>query len=147
MRTGPQYSSGHMKPLILSLLLVFASVIPAAAQIWALGGYDVVSYQKSGRPIPGRTDIATMWQGKIWHFATEENRARFEADPRSYAPGFGGLCPVSLAEGTKQKGDPRYFVIIGKRLYLLRSAAAERQLLSAPREVIMQARETLSRMR
>ena len=136
-----------MKPLIFSLFVALASAVPAFAQDWALGGYDAVGYSQSGRAVPGRTDIATMWKGQVWHFASEENRARFEADPRSYAPGFGGLCPVTLSEGKKQQGDPRHFVIIGQRLYLLRSGAAERRLLESPRKIIMEAREALARMR
>lgn len=60
--------------------------LAAVAQDWALEGYDPVGYVAQGRPVPGRSDIATMWKGKIWHFASEDNRARFEADPQGYAP-------------------------------------------------------------
>ncbi|MDP5305929.1 YHS domain-containing (seleno)protein [Paracoccus spongiarum] len=136
-----------MKNIVLALLLSLVAVVPAVADDWALDGYDVVSYLRGGQPVPGRSDIATMWKGRQWHFATEENRARFEADPRAYMPGFGGLCPVSLSMGRAQEGDPRHFVIIGKRLYLLRSQLAEQQIMAAPRDVLMRAKRTWIKLR
>lgn len=136
-----------MKHIALTLMLCLTAGIPAAADQWALGGYDVVSYLRSGNPKPGRSDIATMWQGRQWHFASEENRQRFEADPRTYVPGFGGLCPVSLADGQRQQGDPRHFVVVGKRLYLLRSEAAERRFMAEPRDILMRAKQAWAALR
>jgi YHS domain-containing protein len=129
-----------MKSLCSFLFLLSAPALPAVAQDWALGGYDPVSYFQTHQPRAGRSEISTMWRGEIWHFATEENRSRFEADPRSYTPVFGGLCPVALSEGRMKAGDPRYFVMIGKRLYLLSSSAAEERLMAEPRKILTQAR-------
>ncbi len=112
--------------LLVTALLLYP--LAAVAQDWALEGYDPVGYVAQGRPVPGRSDIATMWKGKIWHFASEDNRARFEADPQGYAPGFAGNCPVSLSEGRMERGDPRYFMVVGSTLYLMRSAQAQRQM-------------------
>jgi YHS domain-containing protein len=130
-----------MKTLLLSLMLTLAPALPVMAQDWAIDGFDAVGFLESGRPIPGRGDISTLWKGKVWHFATEENRNRFEADPRSFAPAFGGLCPVALSEGRRVAGDPRDFVIIENRLYLVGSNRAVRKLQQAPREVLSRARE------
>lgn len=117
-----------MKPLILSLCMCLTPALPALAEDWAMDGFDAVGFVQSGRPVPGRGDIATMWKGQVWHFATEENRAQFESNPRSYAPAFGGFCPVALAEGRRVPGDPRHFVVIGDRLYLLGSGRSVRAL-------------------
>ena len=130
-----------MKTLLLSLMLTLAPALPVMAQDWAIDGFDAVGFLESGRPIPGRGDISTLWKGKVWHFATEENRNRFEADPRSFAPAFGGLCPVALSEGRRVAGDPRHFVIIENRLYLVGSNRAVRKLKQAPHEVLSRARE------
>lgn len=143
---SPDPAIKSMKHLILSCLLGLATVLPACAQDWALNGYDPVAYS-SGRPMPGRSDIATMWKGRIWHFASEENRNRFEADPRAFAPAFDGLCPVSLTEGRRIEGDPRHFAIVGKKLYLLRSDDALRQFWQAPRQVLQTARQRYSVLR
>jgi YHS domain-containing protein len=128
-----------MKSLHLPLILFSAAALPAVAQDWALGGYDPVSYFQTPNPQAGRSEIATMWKGEIWHFSSEENRNRFEADPRSFSPAFGGLCPVALSEGRRKLGDPRHFVMIGKKLYLLSSGAAEARLLAAPIKILGQA--------
>ncbi|MFN4061201.1 MAG: YHS domain-containing (seleno)protein [Paracoccus hibiscisoli] len=130
-----------MRALALSLLLTLVPALPAAAQDWAVGGFDPVGYAQAGRALPGRSDIATMWRGQLWHFSSEENRARFEADPRSYAPALGGMCPVSVVEGRPQPGDPRHFALVGGRLYLLESGAAERRLMQDPSGITQAARQ------
>lgn len=135
-----------MKRLFASVLIFLAVALPAAAQDWALNGFDPVGYFVQGRAVPGEPDIVTRWRGKSWHFASEENRLMFEANPRAYAPGFGGYCPVALSEGVRESGDPRQFVIIGQRIYLLRSAAAARQLMADPRTVLTKARKAWSQM-
>lgn len=136
-----------MKPLILSISLILASPFPCIADDWALGGYDAVGYASSGRADPGRRDIATMWKGKVWHFTSEENQTRFEANPTQFAPAFDGLCPVSLADGRKQRGDPRFFAVINNKLYLLRSGAELRKIRQAPEKILDDARSVWTTMK
>lgn len=128
-----------MKTLLVSLILTSALAVPARAQDWAMDGFDAVVLLEQGRPVPGRGDIATLWKDQIWHFATEENRSRFEADPRSFAPALGGLCPVALSEGRRVQGDPRHFLVIGGRLYLMGSARARQELRGNPQAILEQA--------
>lgn len=135
-----------MRHLILSLVLC-AAAVPALAQDWALGGYDPVGYGSDGRAVPGRSDIATMWQGKLWHFASEENRTRFEADPRAFAPAFEGNCVVSLSEGRRERGDPRHFALLGGTLYLTRSGATEQQFRRDPQGTVERARQAWARLK
>lgn len=132
--------SDTMKPLIFLLMLLGAPVLPANAEGLALGGYDVVAYD-SGNAVPGRREIMTMWRGKLWHFTSEENRDSFEANPREFTPEFGGLCPVSLANGRDASGNPRLFALIDGRLYLLRSKSDLRQLREAPEQILSKARQ------
>lgn len=113
---------------------------PALAADWAMGGYDPVALRREGRAVAGAAAIYTYWRGKMWHFASEDNRAVFEANPRAYIPGFDGLCPIALTEGRPSLGDPLHFVIIGDRIYLTRSETARRRLLADPRAVLMAAK-------
>lgn len=129
-----------MKKLLIPIFLSFASVLPAAAQDWALEGFDPVGYIRQNRALPGRSDIATMWKGKVWHFASEENRARFEADPRTYMPVFDGYCPVELSKGRFLMGDPTYFAVSDHRIYLLRSRAAQREFSQDTGPILSRAR-------
>ena len=127
-----------LRAILVTLLL--AVPLPSFADNWALGGMDAVAYRSQGAAVAGRSDLVTKWSGQNWHFSTEENRAAFEANPRAFAPGFDGLCPVSLAEGRPQPGNPHNFAVIGDRLYLTRSAYARQQLLAAPRQILMKAK-------
>lgn len=112
------------------------SPLTAAAQDWALDGMDPVAYRAKGEAVPGQGNIVTHWHGMAWHFSSEENRASFEADPRAYAPALDGNCVVALAEGRAERGDPRFFVIIGQRTYLTRSAAARERLRRDPKQYL-----------
>ncbi len=129
-----------MKSRLIAILILLAPSGVATAQDWALEGFDPVGYREQGRALPGRSDIATMWKGRVWHFASEENRARFEADPRAFAPGLNGFCPVALSEGREEPGDPQHFVIVGQRVYFLNSDADQRKFLAEPRDILMQAK-------
>ncbi|MFV0408355.1 MAG: YHS domain-containing (seleno)protein [Paracoccus sp. (in: a-proteobacteria)] len=127
-----------LKTLTLMTLLQFP--LSALADDWALGGYDPVAYMTQDAAIAGQGEISTSWRGKEYHFASDENRALFEANPRAYAPGFDGLCVVALAEGRREPGDPRHFVIIGQRTYLVSSPEQREELLADPRALLMRAK-------
>lgn len=58
----------------------------------------------------------TLWRGKALAF---RQRAEHRGTPKAYAPGLDGLCAVALSEGRSEPGNPRYFVVIGQRTYLL----------------------------
>lgn len=125
--------------LILAMSLLFPMTVFARG--WGIGGYDPVAYVTRDAALQGSANISTAWRGKQYHFVSEENRGLFEANPRAYIPGFDGYCVVSLSNGNKTRGDPRYFVIIGQRVYLVKSEARKAELLAHPREILMKAKE------
>lgn len=94
---------------------------------FAVSGYDVVAYfdkQQSavGEPqppaTPGKASITADHNGATFAFASEENRARFLADPASYAPAFDGHCAYGVAKGGKVPGNPNLWRIVDGKLYL-----------------------------
>ncbi len=85
----------------------------------AIGGYDTVAYFTSGAPVRGRPEIAVMWKGAVWLFSSMSNRERFEANPRVYAPQYGGYCAYGVSRGYTMKTDPTSWQIIGGKLYLI----------------------------
>lgn len=124
-----------MKPLSASLLsLVFAAcashepapatattALTKATQEYLLDpgriavlGYDVVSYFPEGgaRPVPGKPELRAELDGVVYHFATPEHRALFEADPGRFQPAYGGWCAHAMADGGRK-------VIINPTRYLL----------------------------
>lgn len=83
----------------------------------AVAGYDVVSYQRGG-PEKGFGTFASTYRGVIYHFASGENRMRFNMDPDRYVPTYGGWCATAMADGKKVSIDPTNFTIDEGRLNL-----------------------------
>jgi YHS domain-containing protein len=84
----------------------------------AVGGYDTVAYFKDGKPVEGAKAFEMKHNGATWRFANAENLAAFRADPAKYAPQYGGHCAWAAANGYTAKGDPKYWKVVGGKLYL-----------------------------
>ena len=85
----------------------------------AISGYDAVAYFVSGAAVRGRPDIAVTWRGAVWQFSNRRNREVFEANPRAYAPQYGGYCAYGVAQGQATGTDPLAWHIIDGKLYLI----------------------------
>ena len=84
----------------------------------ALQGYDPVAYFTVGEPTRGDWTITTIHNDATYRFATEENKAAFEADPEAYLPEYGGYCAFGAAMGFKFDGDPLHWKIVEGELFL-----------------------------
>lgn len=84
----------------------------------AIEGFDPVAYFVDARPELGLGAFEASEAGAVWRFRNEGNRASFVAHPDIYGPQFGGYDPNDLARGVTVAGNPRFWVIAGKRLYL-----------------------------
>ena len=84
----------------------------------ALEGFDAVSYFVSGKPVSGRANLSTQYKGVTWRFASADNLAAFKANPRKYAPQYGGHCAWGTARGYAVRGDPKVWRIVSGKLYL-----------------------------
>lgn len=84
----------------------------------ALSGYDPVAYFDSGKPAEGKANIVAKYNGAIYHFASEEHRKAFQAEPTKYAPTYGGWCATAMADGKKVEIDPKNFKVTNGRLFL-----------------------------
>lgn len=84
----------------------------------AIRGYDPVAYHLEGKPVLGKPEFKTEWNGAEWRFASAANRDAFVADPKRYAPAFGGFCAFGASRGYKVSTDPDAFAIEGGTLYL-----------------------------
>jgi YHS domain-containing protein len=85
-----------------------------------LGGFDPVSYFPEGGGMPRRGDprFAAARDGRVYRFASDENRVRFEATPGRYEPEFGGWCAYAVANGYKFEVDPESYLVDGGRLFV-----------------------------
>src|SRR5687767_13781579 len=76
-----------------------APAVYAASDGLAAVGYDVTAYFTQGKPVRGSAKHELMLKGATWRFASEESKARFQADPTAYAPEFGGYCAWAVSQG------------------------------------------------
>lgn len=97
------------------------SHVYSASDSTAIDGYDVVSYFTDGTPERGDPNHAVIWKGVVWQFASDEHREIFEANPRAYAPQYGGFCAYGVAMGQVLQTDPTVWRIHEGKLYLIHS--------------------------
>ena len=94
---------------------------------YAVSGYDVVAYrglaqseigQSQPAAVPGKAAITAEYNGAVFAFSSEENRAEFVANPAYYAPQYDGHCAYGVSRGGKVPGNPHLWRIVDDKLYL-----------------------------
>ena len=110
--------------LALSFVTLFFSSFSWAAHKANLqeghgaAGYDVVSYIKELKAIPGDNKWATSYQGVTYLFKSDANREEFMKSPHTYVPAYGGWCAYAMAENEEVEVDPKTFKVINGKTYL-----------------------------
>lgn len=105
----------------------------------AIGGYDTVAFFIEGNAVQGHSDHAVIWKGAVWRFVSEDNQYSFEADPRAFAPMFGGYCAYAVSQGYLVSGSPQSWQIVEDRLYLLFNTEVQEIWRGEMSELIVQA--------
>jgi len=102
----------------------------------AIGGYDPVAFFTDGKPMIGRGDVELRYDGVVWRFRNEGNRAAFVERPDVYMPQFGGYDPLGVAHGVAVPGNPDLWVIVGERLFLFYDHARRDQFVASSERFI-----------
>lgn len=84
---------------------------------FAVDGYDVVSFYL-GRPVRGKSQYVTSWNGALWKFSSQANLDRFVKSPEEYAPAYGGYCAWAVAKGKLARGKAKHWTLKDGKLYL-----------------------------
>ena len=84
----------------------------------AIKGYDPVAYFTDGKPVRGLPEIEYEWDELRFHFASDEHRDLFKADPARYAPQFGNFCAMALSKGEIVVADPENWLVRDGKLYV-----------------------------
>jgi hypothetical protein len=66
----------------------------------------------------GSPAITHEWNGASWHFASEQSRELFKANPGKYAPQFGGYCAWAVSNNYTADADPEAWKIVNGKLYV-----------------------------
>jgi hypothetical protein len=107
----------------------------------AIEGFDPVAYFIQNEPALGLPDFEAAQAGAVWRFRNEGNRASFVAHPEIYGPQFGGYDPVDVARGVAFAGNPRFFAVVGQRLYLFGIEAHRDAFAADPGHYLPEAKE------
>ena len=84
----------------------------------AIDGYDPVAYHIRGKELKGDPEHSIVWNGVIWQFDSADNKTLFQADPKRYAPKFGGYCAIAISKGVTAKVNPKIWHIENSKLFL-----------------------------
>ena len=106
--------------IIGTLILSFTSLSNAAQEhsIVGVGGYDLVSYHTSKKPLPGNGNHIVRHDGVNYLFSSKKNAEKFKANKEAYLPAYGGYCAYGASVGKKFIGDPTVWEIVDDKLYL-----------------------------
>lgn len=118
---------GH-KMKKLGLLLLLLTAVPAFAQTKsllnldkqaiAIQGYDPVAFFTQNRPVKGRPEFESKYNGARYLFASAEDKAAFAANPAKYEPQFGGFCAFAVSRGHTAPVKIEAFQIVNGRLLM-----------------------------
>jgi len=116
-----------LQALVLAAALALAAPLAHAGNQLpvAVGGYDVVSYHTEESPVRGHARFNHFWNGAVWFFSSQENRAAFAENPEAYAPAFDGYCAFAAALNYAAPGDPLVYTVHDGALYLNVSERAQ----------------------
>jgi YHS domain-containing protein len=67
----------------------------------------------------GKKEYKLEYMGADWYFSSKGNLEKFKADPKKFAPQYGGYCAWAIAEKKSfASGDPMQWSIVDGKLYL-----------------------------
>ena len=84
----------------------------------ALEGYCPVAYFAVNKPLRGKPEYASTYEGIEYHFVSADAQAAFDKEPAKYIPAYGGWCAFGMAVQDKFPVDPRNFKIVNGQLML-----------------------------
>lgn len=140
-------SPGTAGLLLLSALVSLSAVSAVRAQEGktspAMHGYCPASYLLTGKAVKGDPKLAVTHNGKVYHLANADAKAKFEADPGQYLPQFDGFCAASLGgiKSMRNEPDPTVFEIVDGKVYLFVSQRHRKVFVSQTKKFLSKATE------
>ena len=115
-----------MKKIFLFLLLFVTlpafgqnkSLLNVDKQGVAIQGYDPVAFFTQNKPVKGRPEFESKYNGARYLFATAEDKATFDANPAKYEPQFGGFCAYAASQNHTAPVKIEAFQIVNGRLLM-----------------------------
>jgi YHS domain-containing protein len=84
----------------------------------AIQGYDPVAFFTQNRPVKGRPEFESKYNGARYLFASAEDKSTFDANPAKYEPQFGGFCAYAASQNHTAPVKIEAFQIVNGRLLM-----------------------------
>lgn len=101
----------------------------------AADGFCLVTLRDSQQWVDGLPETQVVFDGQIYWFASNKQRAIFLADPSRYLPAFAGDCVVSFLDSEKRiAGSSEFGLIHDGRVFFFRSAQEQQEFEANPKK-------------
>ncbi len=84
----------------------------------AIQGYDPVAFFTENKPVKGKPELASKYDGAVYYFASKEHKDLFDTDSAKYIPAYGGYCAYGVSKNKLGEIDVNAFQIVNDRLLL-----------------------------
>jgi YHS domain-containing protein len=99
----------------------------------AIRGFCIVTLREQQEWVAGSSVQQLIFDGQIYWFQGQRERAIFAASPLRYVPVLAGDCVVRFAaSGVRTPGDPQHGVLHNRRLFFFSSPEAQSQFEADP---------------
>ena len=100
-----------------------------------LEGFCVVTLREQQEWQLGSEANQVVFDGQLYWFASQRQRAMFAATPQRYVPALAGNCVVTFAEsGVRKRGDPQYGILHNKQLFFFQGEAEQEKFRGHPEQ-------------
>jgi YHS domain-containing protein len=89
-----------------------------------LDGYDPVAFFTEKKPVKGSSQFQSKFEEATYYFASAENKAKFESEPKKYQPQFGGWCAYAVSLGRIAPIEVNNWSIVEGKLVFQHNARA-----------------------
>jgi YHS domain-containing protein len=99
----------------------------------AIRGFCIVTLREQQEWVAGSSVQQLIFDGQIYWFQGQRERAIFAASPLRYVPVLAGDCVVTFAtSGVRTAGDPQHGVLHNRRLFFFSSPEAQAEFQADP---------------
>jgi YHS domain-containing protein len=118
-----------MKRFLIAILVIIAAQFLGAQQQQrrvlnlddngtAIQGYDPVAFFTDGKPVLGKPEFFSVFNGARYRFASTEHKQMFDKEPAKYEPQFGGYCAYGVSKSALYPIKIEAWQIVNGRLLM-----------------------------
>ena len=100
-----------------------------------LEGFCIVTLREQQEWQLGSEANQLVFDGQLYWFTSQRQRAIFAATPQRYVPALAGNCVVTFAEsGVRKRGDPQYGILHNQQLFFFQGEDEQEKFRANPEQ-------------